>query len=460
MKASLNCFKFINASLGVSPNEGKQAALPALFIGTTAMYGVYTVWKMYHAQKMEDETLKELNILKAKQEKHCAEKQFDVFADMALYQYKEEYKKKEEAGNNAIPEEDDFTPDELISTSSYNDMVKNDVPLEWIVEPLIARGMVNVILGCGGVGKSLALVASAISSSTGTHVEYVPGTSTPTRSNTIFYRTEEYPGEYSEKYGEGGILSKSDIHWRTKSNMGNNFSLDGLLKELSYFAKTLTQDTVVCIDTVNKIPGYDHRKFIRGIDDVQEIAKSRGIVLTFIVAAHYDEIEPHKPLYTKDITGGDGLIQEAGSVFAIRKERTSDKSRFIQVLKEAKGSSFDTSKVIVAHIEKKEIDEKNWYTCLVYDTTKPMVEALPKKIKVNSDDESDDDDKPVAPRKNDVLWEEDRVNRLKELTEQGLSQNAIAKTLTEEFDCQYYQAQIGRKQVELGIKTNTKSHKK
>lgn len=444
MKVATSINGIFSASLKITAQEFAKMAIPGILVYITGNHVLYTMRKKLYSHKTDADTRKQIAIIEAKTK-----------ADMELYKYKEECRKASEEKTDDSNPDVDNAPLDPITTYSYDDMMKNDVPLEWIVEPLIAKGMVNYILGCAGVGKSLVLVASAISSRHGERAEYAPtGTSTPVKFNAIFYRTEEFPGEYQGKYGEGYFLKNSGVEWRSKSKM-KDFSLDGLLKELASFAQTLDKDTIFCIDTINKLPGYDHRKFIRGIEDVQKIARDRNLVLTFIVAAHYDEIEPHKPLYAKDIVGGDGLIQEAGSVFAIRKERTSPDSRFIQVLKEAKGSRFNTNEVLVAHIEKRTIDEKNWYTRLVYDTMKQMNEALPLKVKADSDDESDGKEK--NPKSSTIEWTDDMLERLAEHTKDGLCKSEIARRLMDEFkellgDQKLRGNQVGRKQVELGIK--------
>ena len=69
------------------------------------------------------------------------------------------------------------------------------------------------------------------------------------------------------------------------------------------------------------------------------IAKKRNVTMTIVASAHIDEIKDWTLLSNCDIQGGDTGLQQAGSVTAIRRERTNlEQFRFLQSLKEPKGS--------------------------------------------------------------------------------------------------------------------------
>ena len=116
-----------------------------------------------------------------------------------------------------------------------------------------------------------------------------------------------------------------------------------------------------------------------------EAAKRRGITLSAVASIHHDEIPDWKCLTPDFIKGGDKGIQQAGSVTALRNERTGNEYRFFQCLKEPKGSETPfNGNVVVCKIISEPIDDNNKNTYLQYVGIKPEAEARPMKPKVQA----------------------------------------------------------------------------
>lgn len=273
-------------------------------------------------------------------------------------------------------------------SSSYEDMMRRTaVKCAPIVPGLVEKGLVNVCLGGAGVGKSLVMRQIARVAATGERCEFMPADSEPSaKMGVLFYRMEEFPGEDERKYGAGRIFSDAGIQWRTKSDL-KNFNLQGLLDDIELFAKQATEDTLICIDPITKLKDYNHEKFIVGVERIQRVAP-KGVILTFLISAHVDEVKDWTPLTSTDIKGGDKLIQQAGSVFVVRKERRGNGYRYFQVLKEPKGYAPKDS-VVVCKIIETVIDKDNKNTHMVFVDEKREAEARPlrpKAVDSNNDE--------------------------------------------------------------------------
>lgn len=269
-------------------------------------------------------------------------------------------------------------------SSSYEEMMKHtSVKCAPIVHGLVEKGLVNVMLGGASTCKSIAMREVARIAATGERCEFMPSDCEPSEQmDVLFYRMEEFPGEDERKYGKGSIFSDTGIQWRTRSEI-KNFTLQGLLDDIELFAKQATKDTLICIDPITKLKDYVHEKFIAGAERIQSLAP-KGVVLTFLISAHVDEVNDWKPLTSENIKGGDKLIQQAGSVFVVRKERRGGSYRYFQTLKEPKGYA-PRENVIVCRITEKIIDAENKYTYLDFVDEKSEVEARPLKPKAIPD---------------------------------------------------------------------------
>ena len=223
------------------------------------------------------------------------------------------------------------------------------------------------------------------------------------------------------------VFNGSSIRWFLPHDL-QEFSLNGFIDHLKSLAETLTEDSLVCIDPATKLDGYKHPEFIKGVEEAMEIANERGFVLTPVATIHLDEIKDWAPLSICDIKGGDSAFQKAGSVTALRRERTDLDHRFLQSLKEPKGSPkpFDGN-VLVCKAVEEELDENNKYLHYKFECIKEETLARPEKQKAQSNPVfSARSPQPGRTSNNQTLFEEDDL-LLKQWKEEGLSNEEIQK---------------------------------
>ena len=341
-------------------------------------------------------------------------------------------------------------PFELKTYSQLNDETTRN-PDVWFVEGFVAIGLVNWLLAGAGVGKSIFMVQIAVAVSSGTKIEFLPqGSHIPHNTLVVFYRIEVFANEYSGKYGDGEMLENSGIKWRDRNDLSSS-NYQGLIDDLKQMVEAISEDTLVCIDPATKLPDFDAGKFAEEAEILMNRAKEKGFCLTFLCSAHLDEIEVWKSLTTLDIRGGDRLIQTAGSVFAIQKERTGDEYRFIKILKESKGFVGD-SQVLVCKIV-----SGNNFVHAEYVCHKNEAEALPLKPKAESDSSGKKSgvEPEVRKRNPDIVWTEEMLEKLKKMHQEGETDSKIADMMNQEYGgptTKFYTITIGRKLEEVGLK--------
>ena len=255
----------------------------------------------------------------------------------------------------------------------------------WIVDGYMAKGLVNLLVAGGGVGKSILLTQIALAVAKGERPEFLPDTCQKScKQPVFFYRIEHFPNELKGKYGEGKVFEGSGINWVLPENLSSK-TLSGFLEHLYGLAQKISSDALVCADPATKLDGYNHEDFIRGVEEAQEIAKANGHTLTILASIHADEKEDWKYFSSCNIKGGDKGFQQAGSVALFRKERTGEDYRYFKSLKDPKGSPtpFD-GKVLVMKKEKTQLDPKNSYLHFVYVDIKEEAKALPLKPKAQA----------------------------------------------------------------------------
>lgn len=295
-----------------------------------------------------------------------------------------------------------------------------------IVAGYVGVGLVNFFPAGAGVGKTLLMVQIAYSVALGIRPEFMPPTCpSSVKLAVVYYRLEPYDGEFQKKYGNGDFLTNAGIQWRTKMDLEDSvgFTLQGLIADLKLFASQVSEDTLVCIDPITKLPDFHADKFITGIEEVNKIASERDVKLSYLVSSHSDEIKNHKLLGTDDIRGGDTLIQQGGSVFTIRQEITGDNYRYLQSLKAPKGE-VGTSNVTVCKIVVEEIDENNWNTKMVYVCDKKENEAR-KGGESNNKKKNEDCNTSSEP----IIrgWTLSKLLELKKESEAGVSQRKLGE---------------------------------
>lgn len=256
---------------------------------------------------------------------------------------------------------------------------------KWIVDMYMKVGLINFLVASSGKGKSIALTDIARAVDKGVRPAFLPDNCCASvKLKVVYYRLENFADELSGKYGEGKILRESGIVWFLPEDLSEK-SLDAFIDHLKGLVGTLTEDTAIFVDPATKLSGYKHEAFIKAVEEAMEAAKRRGITLSVVASIHHDEISDWTALTAEAIKGGDKGIQQAGSVTALRNERTGNEYRLFQCLKEPKGSGTPfNGNVVVSKIVSENIDENNINTYLQYVDVKPEVEARPMKPKVQA----------------------------------------------------------------------------
>ncbi|MBP3664117.1 MAG: helix-turn-helix domain-containing protein [Tyzzerella sp.] len=256
---------------------------------------------------------------------------------------------------------------------------------KWIVDKYMKAGLLNLVVAGASKGKSIVLTDIARAVDKGVRPAFLPDTCCASvKLKVIYYRLENFADELPGKYGEGKVLKESGIEWFLPEHLQEK-SLDAFIDHLKGVVGTLTEDTAIFVDPATKLSGYKHENFIMGVEKAMEAAQKRNITLSVVASIHHDEISDWTALTAEAIKGGDKGIQQAGSVTALRNERTGYEYRLLQCLKEPKGSGTPfNGQVLVCKIVSENIDENNINTYLQYVDVKPEVEARPMKPKVQS----------------------------------------------------------------------------
>lgn len=258
----------------------------------------------------------------------------------------------------------------------------------WLVDKYMKVGQINLIVAGAGVGKSNLATMIAVAISKGVCPEFLPQNSKPSpKLPCVYYRLEDFDDELEGKYGKGEVFAGCNIRWFLPEDI-SEFNLNGFIAHLKEVVSRMTEDIAVFIDPATKFDDYTHKEFVKGVEEAMRIAKSNGHTLTPVASIHLDEIKDWTCLSLENIKGGDKAVQLAGSVIAFRKERTGEKFRFIQCLKEPKGSAMPfNGQVLVCELVEKNIDNQNKYLYYKYVDTRDETVARPVKPKVQRNNE-------------------------------------------------------------------------
>lgn len=313
----------------------------------------------------------------------------------------------------------------------------------WIVDGYSKPGQITLLAAGSGVGKSSLLAQIALATAKGERPEFLPDScQTSLKQDVVYYRIEDFPAELEGKYGKGRVFDYADIKWVLPENLDGN-SLTAFLDHVKGLARKLKRDTLVCVDPATKLDGYSPEACIKGLEEAQRISEANGITLSFIVAAHVDEIKDWKHLTTENIKGGDKGVQQAGAVLALRMEGTAGGDhRFIQCLKAPKGDPMPFPQgVLVCKSVKTQLDKDNWYLHFEYVEIKPEKEALPKKPKASKGTDKKATGATSKPKKKgNTKVNEGDAERMAELKAQGKTYEEIV----EELDLPIGPEQVGR----------------
>ena len=385
---------------------GLMAAAALVINGVKAICeGIKTWYNNKAAKKLEDhkaQKAQQTETHKAKEERATkeaqAQAQADAYermreADAKLYREKmeidlEKRRRYQEFSQQAAQEQVNGdtsfdTAPNLRSSASVFTRPSGFGPKVWLVDGYAKPGQITLVVAGGGVGKSTLLLQIAKAVANGERAEFLPDSCCASlKQDVVYYRIEDFPDELEGKYGKGKVFDGLNIQWVLPEDLGVN-SLSAFLDHVKRLAHKLERDTLVCVDPATKLDGHSHEACIKGLEDAQKIAKANSVTLSFIVAAHVDEIKDWKPLTTENIKGGDKGVQQAGAVIALRKEGTpGDNHRFIQCLKAPKGHPAPFPEgVLVCKYVKTRLDDENCYLHFEFVGIKPEKDALPMKPK-------------------------------------------------------------------------------
>ena len=315
-------------------------------------------------------------------------------------------------------------------------------PKVWLVDGYAKPGQITLVVAGGGVGKSTLLLQIAKAVANGERAEFLPDSCCASlKQDVVYYRIEDFPDELEGKYGKGKVFDGLNIQWVLPEDLGVN-SLSAFLDHVKRLAHKLERDTLVCVDPATKLDGHSHEACIKGLEDAQKIAKANSVTLSFIVAAHPDEINDWKPLTTEHIKGGDKGVQQAGAVIALRMEGTpGGNHRFIQCLKAPKGHAMPFPEgVLVCKYVKSKLDNDNWYLHFEYVEIKPETDARPEKAKVNKAGNTSKSIAGTSKKKGNTKVDENDIEKMVALSNQGRTYAEIV----EELNLPIGEDQVGR----------------
>ena len=419
-----------------------------------ALCDIFTTW--YDAKKQKEIEDHKLKNAKELEEKKTEEQNKRTKAREGLYRRK----RKRIANGESISDPDlqsDQSPTaivvpdverskplgDLLTTQALFKRRRIHRPVaQWIVDGYAKPGQITMLVAGADVGKSSLLTQTALAVAKGIRPEYLlDDCSASLKEDVVYYRIEDFPDELEGKYGQGKVFMGANIKWVLPEDLGGT-SLNVFLDHVKLLAKTLECDTLVCIDPATKLDGYRHEACIKGLEDAQRTAMENGVTLSFIVAAHHNEIDDWKHLTTEDIKGGDKGVQQAGSVIALRMEGTAGRNhRFIQCLKAPKGHAMPFPEgVLVCKYVKTNLDDANWYLHFEYVEIKPETDARPDKAKANK---AGNTSKPTADepkKKGNTKVDEGDIEKMVALSDQGRTYADIVK----ELNLQIGEHQVGR----------------
>ena len=299
-----------------------------------------------------------------------------------------------------------------------------------IADGYILKGQITFCVAGADSGKTIFAIDTGIAAASGTVPTYLPSDSRPSeKMSVIFYRLEDRPGEMPKRYGMGNVFNGLPFFWVMRGDLQSP-TQDGLIEDIKEQCKRVTEDTLIIVDPLTKLTGFDAAKFIKEAEDLQTEYAKKGIILTFFCTAHTEEEKPWKSLTTDQILGGDKLLQQAASVFSIRLERGGKCYRFLQVLKPPKGE-VDKDTVSVVKFAGLDRNNPDSYTHFVYDNEKNLQNALP--IKPKAEDNGGNGKQKPQPKENGQghIWTPEDTEKLKALIESGeeLDYEEIAKEI-------------------------------
>lgn len=313
----------------------------------------------------------------------------------------------QEFGEFSIPQPLTFEEMENSSFASMTDMV---------IDCYVPYGQTAILVATTSAGKTILLKQCGRDVANGLRPEFLPpDCNTSVQMDVIYVNLEPRTGE-NAKCGFTSDMFPSNFRWVSRDRLPR-FCLVCLLACLRSYCGSATRDLMILVDPVTKLPDFDAGKFICAIDEMRSECMARGIVLTMLCSAHLEELDDWKIAASKNIRGGDELIEQADSVFCLRKERRNG-YRYIQVLKTPKGCE-ETSKVKVV-----KFSDKPYH--FVYDSEVEIEDTLPFKPKSNGRNEEAKPKGALTKDKPKFELSDDDIHEIHAYSQEGPKTNISA----------------------------------
>lgn len=143
---------------------------------------------------------------------------------------------------------------------------------------------------------------------------------------------------YDLEMGEEALKDRNGEYGHDFSGImrckNNGFTVNTWLKDVGSVISNETEDITVILDNVTRLNDslsqpMVARKLFDGIKNLQNKAKQKGFVATFILVCHLgNDRQPYNPITLKDFAVADSLTTGMDSITAISPSRTGNEVVF------------------------------------------------------------------------------------------------------------------------------------
>lgn len=387
---------------------------------------------------------------RADADRYHANAMTDIEKSRMMYELKREFKDiiREERMNpdDQEAEEDEEGLDDL--WEDFNDAVYNhpDEVFAWLLGNVVKAGGINGLIGPKGIGKTLCLTTIINCIAKGIPLDlFVSDPSKPYNQpaqKVFLYDLEMQYEDLSERNGKHGY-EFTNIKRNTKM-----YNVNSWLRSVRKAANGLTEDATIVLDNVTRLKDdvtqpIIAKRLFDGVKNIRDDAKGRGIKLTFILVAHTtNDWNDWVPLTLKAAAVADSFTTGLDSISFIGKTKYEDRVLF-KVYNQRHGRYSDKV-ALLRFVDKPFLgcEVEGYY---IENKVKPYKDG--RTIPYNDDeDDGECEVNSIEKPKEDPI-----VEKIIQLNDQNLSQEAIAKKIGKS------RKWVNEKMKELGI---TPAHKK